>query len=75
MNLVKIENSSNLARDINSGAVINTNVVEYENYMARKRSNKDLKEQIKQNSDDIKNLKSDIAEIKNLLVSLVNKEQ
>lgn len=75
MNLVKIENSSNLARDINSGAVINTNVVEYENYMARKRANKDFKEQIKQNSDDIKNLKSDMAEIKNLLISLVNKEK
>lgn len=75
MNLVKIENSSNLARDISSGAVINTNVIEYENYMAKKRSNKELKEQIKQNADEIKNLKSDIAEIKNLLVSLVNKEQ
>lgn len=75
MNLIKIENSSNLARDISSGAVINTNVVEYENYMAKKRANKDLKEQIKQNADDIKSLKSDMAEIKNLLISLVNKEQ
>lgn len=75
MNLVKIENSPNLARDINSGAIINTNVSEYENYMAKKRANKDLKEQVKQNSDNIRDLKSDIAEIKNLLISLVNKEQ
>lgn len=75
MELVKIENSPNLARDISSGAVINTNVTEYENYMARKKANKDLKEQIQQNADEIKELKSDIAEIKNLLVSLINKEK
>lgn len=45
MKLVRIENSVNLARDITSGAVINTNTNEYENYITRKKSNKELKEQ------------------------------
>lgn len=75
MELVKIQNSSNLARDLNSGAVINTNAADYKNYLAKKRVNADLKEQIKQNSDDINELKSDVAEIKNLLISLINKER
>lgn len=74
MKLVKIESNSNLARDISSGAVINTNVSEYENYMARKKVNSDLKQQIQQNTDEIKQIKSDVTEIKNLLVSLINKE-
>lgn len=75
MELVKIENSSNLARDIASGAIINTNTTEYENYLARKKSSKDLKEQIQKNADEIKELKSDITEIKDLLVLLINKER
>lgn len=74
MKLVKIKSNSNLARDISSGAVINTNVSEYENYMARKKVNSDLKQQIQQNTDEIKQIKSDVTEIKNLLVSLINKE-
>lgn len=75
MDLIKIENSANLARDLTSGAVINTNVTEYENYLARKNASKNLKEQVQHNADEIKELKSDIAEIKQLLISLINKEQ
>lgn len=75
MKLVKIENSPNLARDITSGAIINTNTTDYKNYLARKQSDINLKDQVKQNANDIKEIKSDMAEIKNLLISLINKEQ
>jgi wobble nucleotide-excising tRNase len=75
MELVKIESNPDLARDINSGAVINTNITEYQNYLARKKINKDLKEQIKNNADKIQQIESDVSEIKQLLITLINKER
>lgn len=75
MRLVKIQDKFDLARDITSGAVINTNTNEYEKYISRRKSNLEFKDQIKKNSEEIKELKSDVAEIKQLLISLINKEQ
>ncbi len=75
MELVKIQDSDSLVRDLSSGAVINTNTTDYLNYLARKNSSKDMKQQIKQNSDKIEKIESDISEIKQLLITLINKEQ
>lgn len=72
---VNIQNRDGLVRDLSSGAVINTNRTEYENFMAKRTAEKSLKEQIKKNSEEISELKSDISEIKQLLVSLINKDQ
>lgn len=74
MQVVKIQDSDSLVRDLSSGAIINTNNTEYQNYLNRKNSSKQMREQIKQNSDEIKEIKSDISEIKQLLISLINKE-
>jgi hypothetical protein len=73
--LVKIKDKDGLARDISSGAVINTNATDYMNYMAKMNAQKSLQEKISANSDDIQNLKTDVAEIKQLLISLINKER
>jgi wobble nucleotide-excising tRNase len=75
MEFVKIQDSDSLVRDLSSGAVINTNTTDYLNYLARKNSSKDMKQQIKQNSDKIEKIESDISEIKQLLITLINKEQ
>jgi hypothetical protein len=75
MEFVKIQDSDGLIRDLSSGAVINTNTTDYQNYLARKNSSKDMKQQIKQNSDKIKQIESDVSEIKQLLITLINKEQ
>ena len=72
---VNIQNRDGLVRDLSSGAVINTNRTEYENFMTKRTAEKSLKEQIKKNSEEISELKSDISEIKQLLVSLINKDQ
>jgi len=45
------------------------------NYMARVNAEKSLQEKIETNSNEIQNLKSDVAEIKQLLISLINKER
>ena len=75
MQLIKVKDKDGLARDIVSGAVINTNATDYMNYMARVNAEKSLQEKIETNSNEIQNLKSDVAEIKNLLISLINKER
>jgi wobble nucleotide-excising tRNase len=75
MELVKIQSNPDLARDLSSGAVINTNVTEYQNYLARKKINRDLKEQIKNNTDKIEQIEADVSEIKQMLITLINKER
>jgi wobble nucleotide-excising tRNase len=75
MEFVKIQDSDGLIRDLSSGAVINTNTTDYQNYLARKNSSKDMKQQIKQNADKIKQIESDVSEIKQLLITLINKER
>jgi Skp family chaperone for outer membrane proteins len=71
---VKIENAEGLVRDLSSGAVINTNRIEYENYLQKRKSSSELKQQIKQNSDKIEKLESDLSDIKQMLITLINKE-
>jgi hypothetical protein len=75
MDLIKIKDKDGLARDMSSGAVINTNATDYMNYLAKMNAQKSLQEKINANTDDIQNLKSDVAEIKQLLISLINKER
>jgi Skp family chaperone for outer membrane proteins len=68
---VKIQNKDGLLRDMSSGAVINTNRTDYENYLQRKNSSKELHQQIKQNSDKIEKIESDLDEIKQMLTMLI----
>jgi hypothetical protein len=72
---VKIENADGLVRDLSSGAVINTNRTEYENYLQKRKASSELKQQIKENADRINKIESDMSEIKQLLITLINKEQ
>jgi hypothetical protein len=72
---VNIENKEGLIRDLSSGAVINTNRSEYENYLQRKNATKELNQQIKQNSDKIEKIESDVTEIKEMLAMLIKGKQ
>lgn len=75
MEFVKIQDSDSLVRDLTSGAVINTSATDYQNYLIKRNANKQIKEEIKQNSDKIKQIESDVSEIKQLLITLINKER
>lgn len=68
----KIEGYSNLLRDPNSNAIINTDFNEYQKYIIMKNKKKDEIQVLK---DEVLNLKSDINEIKNLLKELVNESR
>ena len=63
--MIPVKGHKGLFRDEESGAIINTNVSEYNNYMVMKNKKQSEK-------DELDRIKSDIQEIKNLLKALVN---
>ena len=72
---VKIQNKDGLVRDLSSGAVINTNRTDRENYLQKRNASKELNQQIKQNSDKIEKIESDVTEIKEMLAMLIKGKQ
>ena len=69
---LKVEGHQSLVRDTNSGAILNTNVSEYQMYMERVRSREQQGDQIRNAVKEINNLKSELREIKGLIKELVN---
>ena len=65
MNKIKVEGHSNLYRDAQSGAVINSNRSEYEKYMKAKQNRTGM-------INEINTLKQELDEIKQLLKKLTN---
>lgn len=65
MDKLKVEGHGNLYRDVNSGAVINSNRDEYDRYMKAK-ANRDSM------FNEINTLKQELDEIKQLLKQLTN---
>ena len=74
-NFVRIENSTSLVRDMTSGAIINTNRAAKEAHRRKQQAQIDLKEQVQQNADKIEKIESDISDIKQMLMLLVNKDK
>jgi len=71
---VKVENHQDLVRDTYSGAVINTNRTEYDNYMDNYHRLKREKIELEQLKTQVTSLTSDMGEIKNLLKLLVQEK-
>ena len=72
---VKIQDREGLVRDLSSGAVINTNRTHRENYLQKRNATKELNQQIKQNTDKIEKIESDVTEIKEMLAMLIKGKQ
>lgn len=64
--MIKVEGHSNLYRDEESGAIINTDSTAYNKYV-KSIENSEMKKQ------ELDKIKSDIDEIKSLLKDLINK--
>lgn len=73
MEYLKVQGHNGLVRDTSSGAIINTNRTEYEEYMARVKLAEEKDQLISQHTDEINNMKNELREIKDLLIKLVNK--
>jgi len=66
--MIPIEGHKNLFRDEKSGAIVNSDTFEYNQYIRMK------KERQKQ-KDEINELKTDVQQIKNLLMELINEHR
>jgi hypothetical protein len=80
MEYVKIQSSPSLVRDMTSNAIINTNKEEYLNYINRVSRQTSLDETLINNTEEIKvlkkeinSIKEDLSDIKNMLLSLIDK--
>lgn len=64
--MIPVEGHKNLYRDESSGAIINTNSIEYEQYLK-------LKKQKNSEKNEIESLKKDVEYIKNMLIEISSK--
>lgn len=71
--LIPVEGHDGYCRDPITKAIINTNKLDYQNYISSREKNNSLKKSIENNSESIKELKSEINEIKNLLLQIIPK--
>jgi|LakMenEpi03Aug12_release.lakeMendotaPanAssembly.Ray.scaffolds.fasta_scaffold1568583_1 hypothetical protein len=70
MKKVMVDGHPGLYRDMTSGAIINDNSYEYETYMKNYQMRQNKSQKIDRIEQDLNNLKSEIGEIKNLLLKL-----
>ena len=73
MSLIKIENYENLVKDTKSGAIVNTNKSEFQLYMKRRQERNKNGDKLRNACKEINNLKSELREIKSLLVKVIEK--
>ena len=72
-NLIKIENTTGLARDISSHAVISTSVEAFNDYHRRKALAMSKHDQFQKQQEEIDSIKQDISEIKSMLQALMKR--
>lgn len=72
MDYLKVEGYTDLIRDPNTNSVINTNMTEYQQYLARRNIKSKENQKIETIEQDVANIKNDLDEIKFLLRSLIN---
>jgi hypothetical protein len=71
----RIDGYSNLIRDEETKAVINTSMTEYNSYMSQKRIKEKENQKIQNLEQDLSSMKDDLDEIKVLLRSLLNESK
>jgi tetrahydromethanopterin S-methyltransferase subunit B len=75
MRYSKIEGNSNLLKDEVSGAVLNTNKTEYENYLLIKKQKEKENLKIHQLETEVNDIKNTLNEIHSLLRSIFNESR
>ena len=68
----QVEGHAHLVRDLKSQAIVNTDSDAYARYMARKRKQKEQNDEVREIIRDVNELKTEMREIKDLLIGLSN---
>ena len=71
--MIPVDGKPGLARDPNSGAILNINSDEIKAARARKRARKQEELKQKQLVEDVETLKQDMSDIKNMLLTIKEK--
>ena len=74
MKYLKVAGHASLVRDTSTGAILNTNKSEYEEYIARQRQAEEREAEISQHTEDINNIKNELQDIKSLLLQILKKD-
>jgi hypothetical protein len=69
---LKVEGHASLVRDTATGAILNNNRTEYEEYLFQRKKNEAREAEISQHTEDINNIKNELSDIKQLLKQLVS---
>jgi uncharacterized alpha/beta hydrolase family protein len=72
MNYAKVEGHVNLVRDQKTKAILNTDMNEYNNYIALRNSKQNDSNKIKNIEGEMETVKNELGEIKSLLKELIN---
>ena len=70
---IKVEGQNHLIRDVKSNAIINTNNSEYQLYMKRIKVREKQSDKLRNAVKEINNLKSELREIKTLIIEKLGK--
>ena len=71
---IEVEGNKNLVREVSSNAIINRNRGAYELAKKRAADAQRQRDEIRNTTRDINTLKSEMHEIKNLLIGLIEKQ-
>ena len=74
MSLQPVKDYKNLARDSETGAIINLDYNAYDEYLKRHKRAVQQKEIIEKNTNDINSIKSEVSEIKTMLKILIEEK-
>ena len=74
MSRLKVQGYDSLVRDTKTNAIINTNTSEYTIYMQRVKAREKQGDQIRNVVKEINNLKSELREIKELIIKGLGKK-
>ena len=72
MELRPVEGNKDLARDIDTGAILNVNKEAFAGAKRAREKREKAKEQLETNTNDINSIKYELTEIKTMLRTLIN---
>ena len=71
MEYYNVDGHADLARDPETNSIINTNMIEYQEYLNRRSIKTDENQKVQTIEEEVYNIKNDISEIKSLLKELL----